>query len=314
MFNPHEIQIWYEECEGRESKIATVAVTSTQRVIQISELLILIAQKLDAKKQHMLLLVSKHFFRSIGPLVWKRVPGLDIMMRLIKDVKVEFNRSRVRGYSEWYDHCRWTLTLPSNPDLSRYEIYSPWIHELEIFAGYDQEIKNLEPFLTRLDGYSPLPNLQRLTTYTTLSIGGEQLMAFINIFISKQGKPLLIPETWFPSLKDRRLYDVHPEDVKSLWNQPTIAQKLVSALIQTDYSELLFRNPVNDLAHNRNWLGPFLAALPDLSPRLQDVALYIGDGDARKEILRDSVLWKYFIEDTSREALMLLALQAALTV
>ncbi|KAL5639882.1 hypothetical protein ACGC1H_006453 [Rhizoctonia solani] len=190
-----------------ESKIATVAVTSTQRVIQISELLILIAQKLDAKKQHMLLLVSKHFFRSIGPLVWKRVPGLDIMMRLIKDVKVEFNRSRVRGYSEWYDHCRWTLTLPSNPDLSRYEIYSPWIHELEIFAGYDQEIKNLEPFLTRLDGYSPLPNLQRLTTYTTLSIGGEQLMAFINIFISPSLTEIrtIIPNNGLPRGTDSRV-------------------------------------------------------------------------------------------------------------
>ncbi|CAE6424088.1 unnamed protein product, partial [Rhizoctonia solani] len=345
IFKPHGIQI------------------RTQHVIQISELLVMIAQQLDAKKQRILLLVSKHFFQSIGPLVWKRVPGLDVIMKLIKDVKAEFNRSRVRGYSEWYDHCRWTLTLPSNPDLSRYEIYSPWIHELEIFAGYDQEIENLEPFLARLDGHPPLPNLQRITTYTTLSIGGERLMNFINIFINpslteirtiipnnglprstdsrvpsstvlsflrkikevcprirvlelypenhnsrKNGPPelyrpndqylgvlacfpglrsfssntyilesatfgilgelpyleslgirgtptehsilgrkdqtLLMPETWFPSLKNLRLYDVHPEDVKYLWSQPTVAQKLVSVLIQTDYSELLFRNPL----------------------------------------------------------------------
>ncbi|EUC61476.1 hypothetical protein RSOL_396040, partial [Rhizoctonia solani AG-3 Rhs1AP] len=176
IFKPHGIQI------------------RTQHVIQISELLVMIAQQLDAKKQRILLLVSKHFFQSIGPLVWKRVPGLDVIMKLIKDVKAEFNRSRVRGYSGWYDHCRWTLTLPSNPDLSRYEIYSPWIHELEIFAGKDQT--------------------------------------------------LLMPETWFPSLKNLRLYDVHPEDVKYLWSQPTVAQKLVSVLIQTDYSELLFRNPL----------------------------------------------------------------------
>ncbi|KAG8700692.1 hypothetical protein FRC11_012736 [Ceratobasidium sp. 423] len=350
-------------------------------VVEIPELLASITLGLDTKEQRKLMVVSKHFFHS-GAKVESHPTG-------------SFPGYGPRGYEI-------TITLPVSPDLSRYNIYASWVQELELFGKGSEEIINLHPFLTLLDGHPPLPNLQRLTAYNTIPISSNQVMGFINMFIcpslidirtvlhkdengvlrtsrsrvssssvpafltniketcprirvlefypepasadnhfrqytpsdqcrsalssflnlrsfssttyildptvlsilgslphleslgirgspiehSVLDKQLSIPETWFPVLKDLRLYDVHHEDIQAIWNQPNIVKKLTSAVVQTDH--VTPRSPPDDLLYGQNWIGPFLAALFDLSPRLQDVAFYMGTEDMRVEIPRES--------------------------
>ncbi|KAH7337474.1 hypothetical protein B0J17DRAFT_768657 [Rhizoctonia solani] len=111
---------------NRDFKIGALtpsrSIPSSRRgVAKIPELLILIANKLDIKEQCNLMFVSKCFFDSIGHLVWKRVPRLDVVMRLIKDKNADKRAFwRHKAY-----YRQWSAILPPDPALSRYEIYSP---------------------------------------------------------------------------------------------------------------------------------------------------------------------------------------------
>ncbi|CAE6443324.1 unnamed protein product [Rhizoctonia solani] len=376
-----------------------------RRLMAIPELLTLIIDGLDAQEQRKLMRVSKHFFGFIGPIAWKSIPRLDVIMRLIKNANIKLSQS-------WAPYkYQFVTTFPSRtrskPDLSRYDIYAPWVQELEIYGGYYQEIADSNSFLTLLGGRPPLPNLRRLTAYTIAPIDGQDLMDFFNMFISPsltelrtiipneglpqisgcsvpplsvpkflekiqktcpqihvlefypedryasnrsqryipsnesrsilssflnlrsfssttytlesaifsilgqlphleslgiRGSPversvldkqLSIPETWFPVLKELRLYDVDPEDIQVLWNQPNIAKKLTSLLIQADDTAQRYEN--DSRLRGTNWLHPFLEALPGLSPLIQDVVLYMGSLDSRIEIPRHH--WKYLGRD-----------------
>ncbi|KAJ1304846.1 hypothetical protein OPQ81_005980 [Rhizoctonia solani] len=326
-------------------------------------------------------------------------------MGLIKGTEIKY-RSTKHPRPHKY---KITVTLPLNIDLSRYDIYCPWVREIEIFGKGSLEVINIDRFLTVLDGRPPLPNLQHLTSCATAPVDGNKLMNFISMFISpslaeirtvfpRDGLPkrsisrvpsssipaflrkiqetcpkirvlefypevdsvdtgskkytlsdrcrsilssflnlrsfssttylldftvlgilgelpclqslgirgfptelqvldkkLSIPETWFQSLKELRLHDVHPEDIQTLWNQPTIVQNLVSVLIQTDH--LHARNRDDDALYGTKWISPFLEALPHLSPYLQDAYFFVGDEDLRVLIPQD--MWKYVV---SRDA------------
>ncbi|CAE6375007.1 unnamed protein product [Rhizoctonia solani] len=380
---------------------------SGRRVIEIPELFILIVHELDDKQQRNLMRVSKYFFRSIGPIAWRRVPRLDIVMKLIKNVVVDLQES-------WADFkWQFMITLPPRLNLSRYNnrynIYAPWVQELEVYGGHYQEMTNPEVFLVFLDGRAPLPNLRRLTTSTSAPVAGDDLMHLLDMFIcpsltelrtimpnkglprhdfsrvvsssvseflqkvkdtcphievlefypdgmvrfdqrgydryipTDQCKNVLssflglrsfssttyilksdvlgilgqlphleslgirgasteppamdkkpsVPEIWFPALKDLRLYDVAFEDIQFLWNETTIIKKIASVLFQIDYRNR--RRSIDGFSYVQNWVGPFLEALPRLSPQLQDIHLYLGSEDERVEVPRDK--WDIFRAD-----------------
>ncbi|CAE6374946.1 unnamed protein product [Rhizoctonia solani] len=384
----------------KEPDVQANTSTSGRRVVEIQELLVLITHELEAKQRRDLMRVSKHFFRSIGPIAWRNVPRLDIIMRLVKNIKVKLGES-------WADYkWQFMITLPRNSDFSRYDLYAPWVQELELYGGYYVEVTNPRKLPSFFNGRVPLPNLQRLTASTSAPIGGKDLVDFFDTFvcpsltelrtvIPNKGLPvadflrvvssdvpallqkikvncpqiqvlefypdgmarfdqlgneryvptaqcksvlqsfsslrsfssttyilkpeiigilgslpcleslgirgmptepsvldeeLSIPETWFLVLKHLRLYEISPDDIKSLWNQPTIAKKLRSALFQIDY--LNHRHPEDSPLFTENWLGPFLEALPQLSPQLQDISLYIGGLDNMTEIPRN--MWNVF--------------------
>ncbi|CEL60651.1 hypothetical protein RSOLAG1IB_03889 [Rhizoctonia solani AG-1 IB] len=154
-----------------------------QRVIGIPELFILIVHELDAKQQRELMAVSKYFFRSIGPIAWRKVPRLDILTKLIKNMRVKTTDLGGRADYKW----QFIIELPPRLNLSRYSsryhIYAPWVQEIELYGGCYQEIKNPEVFLAFLDGRVPLPNLRKLTTSTSAPVAGDDLIALFNIFI-----------------------------------------------------------------------------------------------------------------------------------
>ncbi|KAJ1304849.1 hypothetical protein OPQ81_005983 [Rhizoctonia solani] len=341
-------------------------------VISIPELLILVVQELDTMEHRKLIeqeLRSAIPEQTINPSLFLSKPNLRLSSKI----------------------------------LIRYDIYAPWIQELEIYGGYYQEIINPDWLITLLDGRLPLPNLRRPTAHTTAPIGGEDLMGVFNMFInpslteirtvipnkglpiisssrvpvssvpafldnvkktcphiqvlefypenacasnwsrryipSEQSRSILssfinlrsfssttyileptifgvlgelphleslgirgatterpvldkelcIPETWFPVLKELRLYDVDPEDIQVLWKQSAFIKKLKSAFIQTDDAHRRYAD--NHPLHGKNWAAPFLESLPHLSPHLQDVTIYMGGLDNRIEIPREH--WKY---------------------
>ncbi|KEP48390.1 hypothetical protein V565_125990 [Rhizoctonia solani 123E] len=354
-----------------------------RRVLEMPELITLITEEFDIDYQRELMLVSKHFFRSVGPTAWKSVPRLDFLLRLIDGTEVKSYRFE-ESKGAHYEFTEITIILPLNPDLSRYNIYAPWVHELEIFEECSQEIRNLDPFLTILDGHPPLPNLRKLTTYTGASnLSDKQLMDFINMFIGpslreirtlfhEKGHPtyintssistlfkriketcpqiralefypdspygssepitlsnqcriilqsfsnlrsfnsttyilepsvfrilgglphleslgirgshmeypvineqLSVPADWFEELIELQLYDIHPQDIKVLWGQPSIVKKLGSALIQTDPTTA--SDPSDEPMDGNNWIDSFLGTLPSISPHLHDLTFFVGD-------------------------------------
>ncbi|CAE6518572.1 unnamed protein product [Rhizoctonia solani] len=152
-----------------------------RRVIGIPELLNSIVYRLSPHKQRELMRVSKYFFSSIGPMAWRKIPGFDIILRLVRGAK---GKTRKVMDTQGIDSFKQiTITLPSNPNLTRYNVYAPWVQELEIFAGHGLEIHNDGPFLTRLGGRPPLPNLTRLTARTGADIDSREMTSFLSMFI-----------------------------------------------------------------------------------------------------------------------------------
>ncbi|CAE6448250.1 unnamed protein product [Rhizoctonia solani] len=377
------------------ARVDDVTPSHGRRVLAIPEFLAGVIHELDTKERRKLMHISKHFFQAAGPIVWKSVPGIDLIMRLIKGTKV-----KVDWINASHKYQLMTITLASKPNLRRYNIYAPWVRQLEIYGGYYQELVNPSPLLNLLGARPPLPNLRRLTASTTAPVDENNLINFLTMFVNpslteirtiipQKGLPeiwssripsssvpdfltrikktcpeiqvlefypettyasewseryipndqsrnilssfsslrsfssttyifepavfrligelphleslgirgsttelailnrqfnLSIPETWFPVLKDLRLYDIDPEDIQALWKYPTIVQKLVSALILTD--DTTRRNPCDISFKRWNWVGPFLVDLPSLSPHLKDVTFCMGNSNNKIEIPR----------------------------
>ncbi|CAE6436641.1 unnamed protein product, partial [Rhizoctonia solani] len=359
-----------------------------QKVAKISELLILIARDLDIEGQCKLMLVSKQFFYSVGPLVWERVPRLDFLLKVITGTEVNLSHPQdsQRPYRKFTEIA---ITLPLNPNLARYNIYAPWVQELEIFAECSQDIYYAHRFLNLLCGPA-LPNLRRLTAHTGANnMCTKLLINFIDMFMSPSltevrtifhkrdcatythplcvpgflkkvqttcpqiqvlefypgtyrtwtiehftlsdqcldtirsfsslcsltsttcllnskalsilgdlphleslgirsldldypimDEPLFITENQFERLTDLRLYSIHHQDIKILWNQPPIARKIRSAVVQTDPSTA--PDPFDGLADGNSWITSFLMPLPIRCPRLRHLILRMGDEDAPK--------------------------------
>ncbi|CAE6410979.1 unnamed protein product, partial [Rhizoctonia solani] len=360
---------------------------NSRRVVEIPEFLNSVAHRLAIHKRRELMLVSRYFFHSVGPTVWKKIPRLDIVLRLIKGAEGKAHRYKdpQRVHPSF---GQITMVLPSNPDLTRYNLYAPWVQELEIFAGRNIEIQKGGRFLTLLGGGPLLPNLRRLTTHTGADIGSREMSRFLNMFINpsllelrtiihKKGLPshvhpstvpallkqiqetcpkilvlefypesacdcpegykpsdhcrnilrsfsnlryfssttytleaatlaimgnlahlqllgvrgshmedpvlderVFISETWFPALKFLRLYDVHPQDINTLWNHPPVLKRLVSLTIQTDPTTA--PDPSDDPMDGNQWIEAFLSALPRVSPGLKDLTFHVGDEDGTR--------------------------------
>lgn len=368
--------------------------SNRNRVVEVPEILSSVVSRLDNWDYLQLMLVSKHFFRGVGPAVWKSVPRLDFLLRLIRGAKV--HRYRFKDLQRaHYEFTEIKITLPPDLDLTRFNIYAPWIHELEIFGGpYSQELANPDPLLSLRAKRPLLPNLRRLTACTGSPIDGGQLLWFIDLFLCRslteirtvlhdkgyhshiepavipgflqkvlntcpqiqtlefypqdsqtrsasdgpgaaryyipgneyrdtlaslsnlrsfvstmyilqpetfsvlgnlphlesltirgcrEDAPVLdlglsVPQTWFPNLKELRLYEVHPRDIVTLWNQPHIAGKLVSAYIHCDPTAPV--DPFNDRPSDGNkWIDLFLLSLPRLSPNIKGFDLRVEDED-----------------------------------
>ncbi|KAL5631189.1 hypothetical protein ACGC1H_006881 [Rhizoctonia solani] len=84
-----------------------------------------------------------------------------------------------------------------------------------------------------------------------------------------------IPETWFPVLESLRLYNVHPQDIKVLWNHPPVVKRPVSVSIRTDPTTA--PDSFDDPMDGNEWIEAFLMALPHMSPGLKYLTFCVAD-------------------------------------
>lgn len=65
---------------------------NTRRLADIPELTSIIASFLPTSDLARLARVSQHFFRTAGPLIWREVPNIGILMRLVRETKIRRTR------------------------------------------------------------------------------------------------------------------------------------------------------------------------------------------------------------------------------
>jgi hypothetical protein len=59
-------------------------MANAHRVVEIPELICLIASSLGGKDRTRLLRVSRRFFHLVAPVIWKNVPRVDMILMLIR--------------------------------------------------------------------------------------------------------------------------------------------------------------------------------------------------------------------------------------
>ncbi|KAF8598815.1 hypothetical protein BDV93DRAFT_609628 [Ceratobasidium sp. AG-I] len=155
-------------------------MSSARHISDIPELIGAIAALLSDRRPF--LLASKRLFYSVAPLIWKSVPRVDLLLQLIPGTRVLRNSSNRDAYLILVD-----ITLPSRLDLTRFEIYAPWVRHLEVFNGEYKYILNNADALFHLASTRPvLPNLHVLTlTLITLDeISDAEYLYFTELFLS----------------------------------------------------------------------------------------------------------------------------------
>ncbi|KAF8598814.1 hypothetical protein BDV93DRAFT_322692 [Ceratobasidium sp. AG-I] len=157
-------------------------MTSARRVAGIPELSVSIAASLSDR--HPLLLTSKQFFYSVAPLLWKSVPRVDILLRLIPGTNV----SVCTGWEDQNPNPHSVLvdvTLPSALDLTRFALYAPWVQRLEVFGGDYEYILHNADALSHLASTGPiLPNLRALTLTVGVETSTAKHILFTELFLS----------------------------------------------------------------------------------------------------------------------------------
>ncbi|KAF8598818.1 hypothetical protein BDV93DRAFT_547210 [Ceratobasidium sp. AG-I] len=157
-------------------------MANAHRVADVPEFIVSVATSLSDRRP--LLLVSKHFFRSVAPLIWKSVPRVDLILRLIPGTT---ERRAIRQYSPDPDvhSVLVDITLPGALDLTRFDLYAPWVQRLEVFGGeYKHTLHNAAALIQLASTRPILPNLRALTLTTRAEISGTEYLPFTELFLS----------------------------------------------------------------------------------------------------------------------------------
>ncbi|KAF8598820.1 hypothetical protein BDV93DRAFT_526538 [Ceratobasidium sp. AG-I] len=147
-------------------------MSATRRVLDTPELINSIFSFLHGYYLIRLMRVSPSFFRIAGPLIWRDVPGLDIILALIRGTVIR----------------RACITLPDKLDLTRLEVYAPWIQRLEVFNPLsNHRLANSDGLIAIALTQPILPVLRALTLTTDIEANPEleleDLVLFTKLFL-----------------------------------------------------------------------------------------------------------------------------------
>ncbi|KAF8597489.1 hypothetical protein BDV93DRAFT_527371, partial [Ceratobasidium sp. AG-I] len=150
-------------------------------VALIPELISTIAGFLNISDLVPLMRVSRHFFRIAGPLIWRDVPDIEVLMRLVPGA-MQKGIQKLRRFS--LDYFGWIITLPDTPDFTRFNIYAPWVQRLEVFKRLTAYTFRYSRRLIEIIAKQPLlPNLHALSLHTEVKIASEDYESLIELFV-----------------------------------------------------------------------------------------------------------------------------------
>jgi hypothetical protein len=174
-----------------------------------------------------------------------------------------------------HDTCPRIQALEFYPQGNIYEFDGP-----EKFYIPGDEYRTTLGSFSNLRSFSSTIFILQPKTFSVL--GGLPYLESLGILGDREDYPVLnermtVPETWFPSLKHLQLRQVHPQDITTLWSQPPIARKLVSASIHCDPTAPLDQD--NQPTDENNWVDMFIMDLLRRSPNMKKLALKLEDED-----------------------------------
>ncbi|KAH7339911.1 hypothetical protein B0J17DRAFT_716896 [Rhizoctonia solani] len=294
-----------------------------RRVVEIAELLTLIADEFDIDERRELMLVSKHFFRCVGPDVWKSVPRIDFLMELIAAaldgrpplpnlrqlttytgvtnisdtelmgfINMFFSPSLTGIRTLYHEEGVHTYINSSSipaffkkireicPQIRTLEFYPQNSYNSSELVTLSEQSRNILQSFSNLRSFTSAAYILESATFGVLgSLPRLELLGIRGSHISDPvlDEQLSTPADWFEELIALQLYDIHPQDIKILWRQPSVVKKLGSVLIQTDLTTV--PNVSGESMDGNSWVESFLGALPRLSPHLHDLTFYVGDED-----------------------------------
>ncbi|KAF8598819.1 hypothetical protein BDV93DRAFT_526537 [Ceratobasidium sp. AG-I] len=135
-------------------------MSNTHRALNMLEITIAISRVLKPRDLCSILCVSRLFFLCGAPLIWKTVTRVDSLMKLIPGTTIQrwMSGSKSSGSMEN------DITLPDILDLTRLDIYGPWVRRLH---GLDERVTytffNISALMNVLSTRPILPGLQSLT-------------------------------------------------------------------------------------------------------------------------------------------------------
>lgn len=364
-----------------------------RRVMSIPELASTITGLLDSTDLYCLLRVSRPFFYSTAPMLWKEVPRLDVLLLLIPETTVRRGWKREMGG----DNFRQVdIILPESLDFTRFNIYAPWVRQLELFTELTKyKVTNSSELMRAASDRLLLPGLRSLSLSADIETSSEDFVWFTELFLcptlieirhvsdcslenymqvasayplaqkisivcpglqtlefypyrhdfedeewahlvrsldlgfplilagfsnlrsfsstafvfeppvfevlgslplleslgivdsraDEETPPILstdfqIPATWFPALRNLRIYYLHPRDIFVMWHQPPLIQNLVSAIVKcypsTPDGEMDSEEGSEEGESDpdgQEWIDKFLNVVPRSSPHIRELEL-----------------------------------------
>ncbi|KAF8598826.1 hypothetical protein BDV93DRAFT_547216 [Ceratobasidium sp. AG-I] len=156
-------------------------MSSARRVADIPELISSIASFLDNSGLAPMMRVSQHFFRIAGPSIWREVPNIEALLSLIPGT-IPRRVAHIRRDS--YQPFTQYITPPHRLNLTRFDIYAPWVQQLEIFSHmtiykfrYSRRLTSITAVRTLL------PNLRILSLSNENEMPSEDYDLLLELFV-----------------------------------------------------------------------------------------------------------------------------------
>ncbi|KAF8598823.1 hypothetical protein BDV93DRAFT_526539 [Ceratobasidium sp. AG-I] len=138
----------------------------------------------------------------------------------------------------------------------------------------------LKPAVLQALGGLPLLHSLCILDYHSLNEENKNTVAF--------DKNFHIPNTWFPALRKLQIYDLHPQDITAIWDQPRLVLNLRAVTIRCYPDAPALRRFHNNGPHGageviaveevgesggQKWINTFVAKLCRMSPHIEKLGL-----------------------------------------
>ncbi|KAG8716726.1 hypothetical protein FRC08_008925 [Ceratobasidium sp. 394] len=132
--------------------------------------------------------VSRSFFSVTAPLIWRDVEGVHNILALIPGIEIQLSSTSPKKVE------RMEIRNRHSRDLTRFNIYAPFVRSLEIYGenAKEYEIVNWKALAPYAKDTPLLPNLVRLTLTAPFSIKSRHQLFWIKMFLSPSLLDILV--------------------------------------------------------------------------------------------------------------------------